>query len=203
MMERRSPVLWLALACFAGPALTAPEAAAQNNPPLQEMQTPPASQDGSLLPPWLRNMAPQPQAPTPPPGAQSSASPQTPAAPPPAAAAPGAPAAPPVDMTPQVQWAAKWLPATTAKIQALDKVNAQTTSLTVKVGQTATFESMTIAVKACVVRPSDQPADAAAFLQVTDNHPDAPGFTGWMLANEPAVSMMQSPIYDLRITGCS
>lgn len=106
-------------------------------------------------------------------------------------------------MTPQVQWAAKWLPATTAKIQALDKVNAQAANLTVKVGQAATFESMTITVKACVVRPPDQPADAAAFLQVTDNHPDAPGFTGWMLSNEPAVSMMQSPIYDLRVTGCT
>ena len=106
-------------------------------------------------------------------------------------------------MTPQVQWAAKWQPATVAKIQALDKVNAQATSLTVKVGEAATFESMTITVKACVVRPPDQPADAAAFLQVIDNHPDSPGFTGWMLSNEPAVSMMQSPIYDLRVTGCT
>ena len=112
----------------------------------------------------------------------------------------GLPAAAPA---PAIKTIVAPVPATTAKIQALDKVNAQTTNLTVKVGQTATFESMTIAVKACVVRPPDQPADAAAFLQVTDNHPDAPGFTGWMLANEPAVSMMQSPIYDLRITGCS
>jgi hypothetical protein len=216
-MVRRSlsRVVCLALSGLAGSVLATLEAVAQNNPPLQEMQTPPASSDASLLPPWLRNMAPQTQssAPT---AAPPSASAQAPAAAPPAVstpgpsasvpsapAAPGAPAPPPVDMTPQVQWAAKWQPGTAAKIQALDKVNAQTTNLTVKVGQAATFESMTISVKACVVRPPDQPADAAAFLEVTDKHPDAPGFTGWMLANEPAVSMMQSPIYDLRITGCS
>ncbi len=212
-MVRRSlsRVVCLALSGLAGSVLATLEAVAQTNPPLQEMQTPPASSDASLLPPWLRNMAPQSQssAPTAAPPSASVVAPPAASTPGPSAsapsapAAPGAPAPPPVDMTPQVQWAAKWQPGTAAKIQALDKVNAQTTNLTVKVGQAATFESMTISVKACVVRPPDQPADAAAFLEVTDKHPDAPGFTGWMLANEPAVSMMQSPIYDLRITGCS
>jgi hypothetical protein len=96
-----------------------------------------------------------------------------------------------------------WLPAQTAKLQALDKVNAQATPLTIKVGQSAALGSLTITVKACVVRPSDQPADAAAFLDVTDSHADSPGFKGWMLQTEPAVSMMQHPIYDLRVMGCA
>jgi hypothetical protein len=96
-----------------------------------------------------------------------------------------------------------WLPATAVKLQALDKVNAQTAALTIKVGATATFGSLTITAKACVVRPTDQPADAAAFLAVSDSHPDAPGFNGWMLQDEPAVSMMEHPIYDLRVTGCT
>jgi hypothetical protein len=95
------------------------------------------------------------------------------------------------------------LPATAVKLQALDKVNAQTAALTIKVGATATFGSLTITAKACVVRPTDQPADAAAFLAVSDSHPDAPGFNGWMLQDEPAVSMMEHPIYDLRVTGCT
>jgi hypothetical protein len=96
-----------------------------------------------------------------------------------------------------------WMPATVVKLQALDKVNAQASELTIKVGQAATFGSLTITAKSCVVRPPDQPADAAAYLDVTDSHKDAPGFDGWMLADEPAVSMMQHPIYDLRVTGCS
>jgi hypothetical protein len=96
-----------------------------------------------------------------------------------------------------------WVPAAVAKLEALDKVNAQATELTVKVGQAATFGSLTIAVKSCMIRPPNQPADAAAYLDVTDSHPDSPGFNGWMLQDEPAVSMMQHPIYDLRVTGCT
>ncbi len=37
----------------------------------------------------------------------------------------------------------------------------------------------------------------------TDSHPDAAGFDGWMLAEEPSVSMMENPMYDLRVTGCA
>ena len=113
------------------------------------------------------------------------------------------PAVPPA--TPQVAagWPNVWVPAGAAKIQALDKVNAQASDLTIKVGQSATFGSLTITVKACMIRPADQPADATAYLDVTDSHPDSPGFDGWMLEAEPAVSMMQNPIYDLRVTGCA
>jgi hypothetical protein len=96
-----------------------------------------------------------------------------------------------------------WLPAGMAKLQALDKVNAQASALAVKVGQSTTFGSLTITVKSCVIRPPDQPADAAAFVDVTDSHPDSTGFSGWLLENEPSVSIMQHPIYDLRVTGCA
>jgi hypothetical protein len=96
-----------------------------------------------------------------------------------------------------------WVPAASVRLQALDKVNAQTTALTIKVGESATFGSLTIGVKACMTRPADQPADAAAFLDVTDSRPDSPGFDGWMLQAEPSVSMLQHPIYDLRVAGCA
>ncbi len=109
--------------------------------------------------------------------------------------------APSVDAN-RPQWPNTWVPSGTARLQALDKVNAQTAALSVKVGQPAVFGSLTITVKACLIRPPDQPADAAAYLDVTDSHADSPGFDGWMLANEPSLSMMQHPIYDIRVTGC-
>jgi hypothetical protein len=96
-----------------------------------------------------------------------------------------------------------WIAKAAASIQALDKINARATVLTIKAGQSASFESLTIAVKGCVVRPPDVPADAAAFLTITDKNPDAPGFTGWMLKSAPAVSMLAHPIYDIRVLGCS
>jgi len=131
-------------------------------------------------------------------GPQSAPTLATPVAPTPAAS----PALPAPDMVPLPRSNA-WVPASIAKLQALDKVNAQTTALTVKVGQTATFGSLTIAVKACMVRPPDQPADAAAYLDVTDSHPDSPPFNGWLLEQEPSASMMEHPIYDIRVAGCA
>jgi hypothetical protein len=115
--------------------------------------------------------------------------------PPPAQTAP--PAVPPSVAPPST-----WLPQTTAMLQVLDKLNAQNTVLTVKVGQSAQFGSLTIQVQACQIRPPDQPQDATAFLTITDSHADAPGFRGWLVANHPSVSMMQHPIYDVRVVGC-
>jgi hypothetical protein len=95
-----------------------------------------------------------------------------------------------------------WLPQATAMLQVLDKLNAQNSVLTVKVGQSAQYGSLTIQVQACQIRPPDQPQDATAFLTITDSHADAPGFRGWLLANNPSVSMLQHPIYDVRVVGC-
>jgi hypothetical protein len=95
-----------------------------------------------------------------------------------------------------------WLPRPSVNLQLLDKVNAQTATLSVKVGQSAQFESLTIAVKACDVRPPDQPADATAFLVITDSHLEDAGFTGWMLRDDPSLSMLQHPLYDVRVIGC-
>jgi len=139
------------------------------------------------VPPGASAQTPITAAPLLPPTIQFPAQP-TPAPPPPAPA----PAAPPQT----------WLPQTTATLQVLDKVNAQNAVLSVKVGQSAQFGSLTIQVQACAIRPPDQPQDATALLTITDSHADAPGFRGWLLANHPSVSMLQHPIYDVRVVGC-
>jgi hypothetical protein len=95
-----------------------------------------------------------------------------------------------------------WLPQTSAMLQVLDKLNAQDAVLTVKVGQSTQFGSLTIQVQSCQVRPLNQPQDATAYLTITDSHADQPGFRGWMLSNNPSLSMLQHPIYDVRVTGC-
>jgi hypothetical protein len=96
-----------------------------------------------------------------------------------------------------------WVPQGGAVLQVLDKVNATTTTLNVKVGQSATYGSLRIQVLACQIRPPDMPQDAAASLVINDTNPDQPGFRGWMLQNEPFLSMLQSPSYDVRIEGCT
>ncbi len=127
---------------------------------------------------------------------------QTPPAPPtprpPAAQTPGPPApAQPASPLPNV-----WLPKPVADLVGLDKVTARTTPITLRVGETRVFGSLSITLRACEVRPPDQPADATAFLDITDSHPGGPAFHGWMVVSDPAVSMLEHPIYDVRLAGC-
>ena len=95
-----------------------------------------------------------------------------------------------------------WVPRTEARFSVLEKVRAQATPLSIKAGESAKVGSLTVALKSCVVRPPDQAADAAAAVDITDARPGAPGFHGWLLLNEPSVSMLQNPIYDVRLVGC-
>ncbi len=97
---------------------------------------------------------------------------------------------------------AGWVPRAVAVVAALDKMRAQPTTLSIPVGQSAQFRTLTIAVRSCLVRPPDQPGDATAFLDVTDAQPSDPSFHGWMLAGEPGLSMLQSPLYDVRLLAC-
>lgn len=123
----------------------------------------------------------------------------------PAPSAPGSPPGSPPAPAPQQQGAptSGWVPRGTAEIIALDKVDARATSLKIPVGQSAKFESLTIAVRSCAVRPPDMRPDATAWLDITDSHPGAPDFHGWMLAEEPAVSMLAHPVYDVKLAGCT
>ena len=95
-----------------------------------------------------------------------------------------------------------WIPRDTADLLVLDKVNAKSAALTLKVGQAADNASLSITLRSCAVRPPDQPQDAAAYLDVKDSRAGAPGFHGWMFANEPAVNMLEHPVYDLRLVAC-
>lgn len=128
--------------------------------------------------------------------AQQAATPQAPTVP--AAPAPGA--APP---QPQAPPPPAWLPRPAARLILVDKISAQPRTVTVKVGQSIRFGALTIAVRACDVHPPDVPADATAFLDITDSHAGMPGFRGWMFADEPAANMLEHPVYDVRLAGCS
>lgn len=115
------------------------------------------------------------------------------------AAAPlaGAPQAQPQDQG--------WVPKRTAKLQALDKVTARITILEAPLGRPATFGTLRVIVHACNARPPEEVQDAAAWLEVLETRNDARGlpvFRGWMFANAPGVSMLEHPVYDLRVLEC-
>ena len=108
-----------------------------------------------------------------------------------------------VDATPAA--AQEWLARRTAELQLLDKVTARVSTLTATVDQPAQFGTLTIRVAACNARPSDEVPDAAAWLEISDSRRPADHqlvFRGWMFANAPGVSMLEHPVYDVRVLEC-
>jgi len=98
-----------------------------------------------------------------------------------------------------------WLPMRNARLQALDKVTARITILDARVGQPASFGTLTVNLHACHGRGADEVPDAAAWMEITDSRAPAgspPAFRGWMFANAPGVNMLEHPVYDIRVLEC-
>jgi hypothetical protein len=101
--------------------------------------------------------------------------------------------------------AQEWRPQRLAELQALDKVTARVVTLRAAVNQPERFGSLTITVRSCNARPPDEVPDAAAWMEIADSRAPANGaavFRGWMFANAPGVSMLQHPVYDIRLIDC-
>ncbi|WP_235035442.1 DUF2155 domain-containing protein [Roseomonas sp. 18066] len=98
-----------------------------------------------------------------------------------------------------------WVRKQTAQLQALDKVTARITIVDAPVNRPVRFGTLSITVRACNARPPEEVPDAAAWLEVLETRDDpngAPVFRGWMFANAPGVSMLEHPVYDLRVLEC-
>lgn len=157
-------------------------------------------QQGSSVPsPPPIESSPLPPLGQPPGTAAPGASPASPA-PPSGAPAPGAPA--PTTPAPAAP-AEAWLARPVAELQILNKIDTTRTHLSIAVGKTATFATLSIQVEACLVRPPNAAPDAAAYLEIADKHPAVAGFHGWLLAAEPGAATFEHPIYDVRLIGCS
>ena len=103
---------------------------------------------------------------------------------------------------PNLPPAQTWIATSGGQIRVLDKQKAQSHLLALKSGQTATFESLSLTLLACVVHPPSVAGDAAGFLQITDSREGEPGFRGWMLSHQPGLATLQSPVYGVRVVGC-
>jgi len=90
-------------------------------------------------------------------------------------------------------------------LQALDKITARVSRITVPVGGTVTFGSLQITAKACDKHPPEETPESSAFLQIVEVKPgEAPvgRFSGWMFASSPALSAMEHPVYDIWVLDC-
>ncbi len=95
-----------------------------------------------------------------------------------------------------------WQARGSLELRILDKVNARAVTWSGRVGQVYKIGVLTITARSCVVPPPDVPADSAAFLDIVDSRPASPSFHAWMFASAPSISMLEHPIYDVRLTQC-
>jgi hypothetical protein len=96
-------------------------------------------------------------------------------------------------------------PRDTARLRALDKVTARTTTFDVPVREEAAFGTLSVAVDACFAAPPTAMPESAAFLRIVDNPPNgesAEVFSGWMFASSPAVSALDHAVFDVWVIAC-
>ncbi|MDE7540832.1 DUF2155 domain-containing protein [Gluconobacter sphaericus] len=100
--------------------------------------------------------------------------------------------------------ATTWQGQSQAVVRVLDRLDAHLELLTIPVGGSVTYHSLSVGVEACVSRPQTLVADAGALLHLKDSSdPQRPPFDGWMLAQEPSVATYGSPLYDVRVVSCA
>jgi len=95
-----------------------------------------------------------------------------------------------------------WLPVQGGSVRIMNKIDETVDLVSLRVGQTLTYQSLTLTLSGCFVRPADLPEDSAAHLTIVDSRPDTPHFDGWMLTREPSLNMLQHPVYDVQLAGC-
>ena len=100
------------------------------------------------------------------------------------------------------QFPEMWVARPNVELTGLDKITTRLTTVAGAVGKPMSFGTLQVTVRSCVVRGADQPADQAAYLDVTDSRDAKFAFHGWMLMSSPGVSVIEHPVYDLRLAAC-
>jgi hypothetical protein len=96
-----------------------------------------------------------------------------------------------------------WVPHQAGTLRVLNKLDSTVQVLNLHVGETAKLQSLSITLRACAIRPEGLPEDATAQLSIVDSLEGQPGFEGWILEKEPSLNMLEHPVYDVQLAGCT
>jgi hypothetical protein len=90
-------------------------------------------------------------------------------------------------------------------MQGLDKVTARVSTFPAPLGATVRFGALSITVHSCGRTPPEEPPESAVFLEILEvrqDEPSVPLFSGWMFASSPALSALEHPVYDVWVLEC-
>lgn len=92
-----------------------------------------------------------------------------------------------------------------AVLQALDKVTARVSEVTLAKGQVISIGTLKVSLRACRKTPPEEQPEVAAFMDVEEELPGQTAksiFHGWMFASSPGLSAIEHPIYDVWVVNC-
>ena len=101
-----------------------------------------------------------------------------------------------------------WLDGRRATMQALDKITARISTLSVPVGEARQFGTLEVTIQRCAFHPPEEAPENAAYVVIRDLGYDpsvepAEVFSGWMFSSSPAISALEHPVYDITLLACS
>ncbi|TQS73127.1 DUF2155 domain-containing protein [Rhodobacteraceae bacterium] len=88
-------------------------------------------------------------------------------------------------------------------LRGLDKINGTASDISLAVGQTANYGSITVRLDECRYPANDPSSNAFAHLTIRDVPSDTEVFSGWMIAASPALSALDHQRYDVWVIRCS
>lgn len=107
-----------------------------------------------------------------------------------------------VSAMPCAALAAQGIDARGAVVRWLDKVSGVTGDLELSRGQTGQAGRLTILLDECRYPAEGQPTEAFAHLVIRDQLRQEPVFSGWMMAEAPALSALDHHRYDVWVLRC-
>ena len=87
-------------------------------------------------------------------------------------------------------------------VRWLDKVSGATGDMELSRGQSGTVGRLTIQLDECRYPAGDAPTAAYAHLTILDRLASGPVFSGWMVADSPALSALDHSRYDVWVLRC-
>ena len=89
-------------------------------------------------------------------------------------------------------------------LRGLDKITGRLSTMTVYVGEKASFGALDIYVRVCYTHSPEETPENAAYLDVVENKEEGQLklFSGWMFSSSPALSAMEHAVYDVWVLKC-
>ena len=88
-----------------------------------------------------------------------------------------------------------------ATLAVLDKAAGKTKNITIPVGQSSSFEKISITVHDCKQSDPFKPENFYAFVEITKSD-SSKIFSNWMDRNNPGRDPVQNPDYDVWLIRC-